>query len=111
MEMLIEKIKRLLEERCEVGIYILVRKSGNVKCYFRFYKSGVIIGKLPCWLGDKFQLTQVLGAPIVGGDSEYYVDDKFESILRYIFKRFDVREIRYEHGISFFLRHTLWKKQ
>ena len=111
MQKIIEKIKKWVNEGKEIDIYIRLRKSGNIRRYFTFYKSGLIIADIPCWLGDKFHLHQVLGAPIVGDATKYYIydDDKFDIILRYIFRRFDVREV-HQH-ISGLKSVCLWKKQ
>ena len=101
------EIKNLLKNGQKVEIWVRFRKSGNVKPLVSISDTGQgYTLNAPTWLAKKFSLKQMQG-PVIFDSADFWVkdDDVLQRIIDYIFKRFDVREIRY--GKGFFLKNKI----
>jgi len=102
-----EQIRNLLQEN-KVEVWVRFRKSGNIKPLISISKDvgqGYVLNA-PIWLAKRFSLRQMQG-PVIFDSANFWVqnDNQLSRIIDYIFKRFDVREIRY--GKGFFLKNKI----
>ena len=105
----INVIKELLAKNNEVEIWVKFRKSKRIVPFVEIKHTlgKSIVINAPCWLGDKFKLKQKSYSPVIADSTDFLVSDEntLTKIIEYIFRRFDVRQIRY--GTGFFKKNII----